>query len=168
MSGFRNILVATDFSYSARLALEEALRLPVVPGGTITLFHVHEVPPTYPHADATWATIVRDAELAAHEELTKLQLQAERSAEREGRLATLPKLKTKMVVGGPCAEILEEARRGQYDLIVVGTAGKKGLQRMIIGSVAERVVRMASCPVLTVRPVVVDAKAAHTLASYAD
>lgn len=163
MSGFSKVLVATDFSYTAKLALDEALKLPRAEGGTITLFHVHEMPPTYPNANATWGTIVRDAEQAAQAELAKLKQQAERRAERDGRYGGLPELQTKMVIGGACTEILEEARQGGYDLIVIGTNGRKGLQRLLLGSVAERVVRMAPCPVLTVRPVSTESSAQRAL-----
>ncbi len=54
--------------------------------------------------------------------------------------------------GTPYAEILEYAREQDIDLIVLGTEGRTGLRHALLGSVAEKVVRTASCPVLTVRP----------------
>jgi len=54
--------------------------------------------------------------------------------------------------GPPSHTIVEIAKSGGYDLIVIGTHGRTGLQHALIGSVAERVVRHASCPVLSVRP----------------
>jgi len=57
-----------------------------------------------------------------------------------------------IVTGTPFIEIVRYARENQIDLIVVGTHGRSGLMHSLIGSVAERVVRKASCPVLTVRP----------------
>jgi nucleotide-binding universal stress UspA family protein len=54
--------------------------------------------------------------------------------------------------GHPAHAIVEAANQGTYDLIVLGTHGRTGLARVLIGSVAERVVRLAGCPVLTVRP----------------
>jgi nucleotide-binding universal stress UspA family protein len=55
-------------------------------------------------------------------------------------------------IGPPVAEIVRFAREGNYDLIVLGTHGRTGLKHALIGSVAERVVRHAHCPVLTIRP----------------
>jgi nucleotide-binding universal stress UspA family protein len=55
-------------------------------------------------------------------------------------------------VGEPASEIAEVARRGGFDLVVVGTHGRTGLRHALLGSVAERVVRKVACPVLTVRP----------------
>ena len=55
-------------------------------------------------------------------------------------------------MGEPAAEILEVARARGADLIVMGTHGRTGLEHALMGSIAERVVRRAHCPVLTVRP----------------
>lgn len=55
-------------------------------------------------------------------------------------------------VGRPCAQILLVAEREQVNLIVMGTHGRTGLSRMVMGSVAEQIVRHAPCPVLTVKP----------------
>ena len=54
--------------------------------------------------------------------------------------------------GSPFVEIVQSARENKIDLIVMGTHGRSGVQHMLIGSVAEKVVRKAGCPVLTVRP----------------
>jgi nucleotide-binding universal stress UspA family protein len=64
-----------------------------------------------------------------------------------------PKVRTEYSVGegDPAAVILDTARGGSCDLIVMGTHGRTGLNRLVLGSVAERVVRKAPCPVLTVR-----------------
>jgi nucleotide-binding universal stress UspA family protein len=55
-------------------------------------------------------------------------------------------------VGVPFLSIIEDAREADIDLIVLGTHGRSGLKNLLIGSVAEKVVRKAPCPVLTVRP----------------
>jgi nucleotide-binding universal stress UspA family protein len=64
-----------------------------------------------------------------------------------------PKVRVRylLVEGNPAAEILSAAREGNCDLIVMGTHGRTGLNRLLMGSVAEEVVRKAPCPVLTVR-----------------
>src|SRR5262249_42407548 len=59
---------------------------------------------------------------------------------------------TQRTIGLPHDEILKIAEEGSYGLIVIGTPGRTGLDHLLIGSVAERVVRRAPCPVLTVRP----------------
>ena len=56
-----------------------------------------------------------------------------------------------LAVGPAALRITEKAKQGRYDLVVMGTHGRTGLKRLLIGSVAEQVVRSASCPVLTVR-----------------
>jgi nucleotide-binding universal stress UspA family protein len=55
-----------------------------------------------------------------------------------------------IVAGDPATEILERAASGNYDLVAIGTHGRTGLPRLLIGSIAEKVVRAAPCPVLTV------------------
>ena len=60
-------------------------------------------------------------------------------------------VQTLVAEGSPAEEIARCAERGGFDLIVIGTHGRRGVQRVLIGSVAERVVRLAPCPVLTVR-----------------
>ena len=65
------------------------------------------------------------------------------------------KVERRVEVGHPFEQILETAKREQVDLIVMGTHGRTGLAHIVLGSVAERVVRMASCPVLTVKAPVV-------------
>jgi len=69
-----------------------------------------------------------------------------------GKLAGASRVTAETAVGEPAAEILEVARGRGADLIVVGTHGRTGLEHALMGSIAERVVRRAHCPVLTVRP----------------
>ncbi len=65
---------------------------------------------------------------------------------------SFPKLQTRVEVGAPAEKILELARKEQVDVIVMGVHGRKGLDRAIFGSVADKVVQSAPCPVLTVHP----------------
>jgi nucleotide-binding universal stress UspA family protein len=60
--------------------------------------------------------------------------------------------RTAKSVGEPAVEIVEFAASGRFDLVVIGTRGRTGLRHALLGSVAERVVRRAACPVLTVHP----------------
>jgi nucleotide-binding universal stress UspA family protein len=64
----------------------------------------------------------------------------------------IPKLETRVEVGSPAAKILELANKEKIDLIVMGVHGRKGIDRAIFGSVADKVVQSAPCPVLTIRP----------------
>ncbi len=63
-----------------------------------------------------------------------------------------PKLETRVEVGSPAEKILELAKKEQIDLIVMGVHGRKGLDRAIFGSVADKVMQSAPCPVLAVHP----------------
>jgi len=63
-----------------------------------------------------------------------------------------PKLETRVAVGAPAVKILELAEKEKIDLIIMGTHGRKGLERTIFGSVADKIVGGAPCPVLTIRP----------------
>jgi len=65
---------------------------------------------------------------------------------------SLPQVETRVVVGSPPEKILELAQQEKIDLIIMGSHGRKGLERAIFGSVCERVVRGAPCPVLTINP----------------
>ena len=59
---------------------------------------------------------------------------------------------TKILRGNPYSEIIKEAETGNFDMIIIGTHGRTGLEHVLFGSTAELVVRKAPCPVLTVRP----------------
>ncbi len=63
-----------------------------------------------------------------------------------------PKLETRVELGAPAAKILEFAQKEHIDLIIMGVHGRKGLDRAIFGSVADKVVQGAPCPVITIRP----------------
>ncbi len=143
---FRKILVAIDFSPDSEQAIDAALALMHVEHGTLTLFHVCELPA---YSTPELSMYVPSPELT--EDLCK---QAQRSlesyraqcAERGARVNVAVLLGTSVA-----AEIVEFAAAQKFDLIVVGTHGRRGLRRLVLGSVAEKVVRTADRPVLTVR-----------------
>jgi nucleotide-binding universal stress UspA family protein len=89
------------------------------------------------------AKLVRDQEAFAREELVKLAKAAKRR---------MPKFRTLVRAGSPATTIVSQAQKLGADLIAMATHGRSGLTRMLLGSVAEKVVRTAPCPVLTVRP----------------
>jgi nucleotide-binding universal stress UspA family protein len=138
----RRILVATDFSAGSDEALARAIDLGRGTGASLQLVHVLELGveqfPFGPlfYSEETGGIVGHvDRELSRRADLVKA--------------AGLP-CETRMLEGGTPDEIVREARDGSADLIVVGTHGRRGLAHAMLGSVAERVVRHASCPVLTV------------------
>lgn len=136
----RCLLVPVDFSRPSRAALRHALALAAATGARVILAHVLE--PF--HAGLLMDTTASQdsARRAANERLEALLIEARR---------TWPKVSRELRVGHPVHTIVALARRVSADLIVLGTHGRTGLRRSLIGSVAERVVREAHCPVLVVR-----------------
>jgi nucleotide-binding universal stress UspA family protein len=141
--GFRRILVATDFAESAERALATAMDLARVHGAELVLLHVYMDLPAYPEVTAGQVE-------AIYEEQRRWVGDA---LERRARSARAAGLLARALVrtGPPAATIAEAATNEGADLIVVGTNGRSGLDRLIVGSVAERVVRVAPCPVLVVK-----------------
>jgi universal stress protein A len=137
------ILVPTDFSADASAAFAYARELARVFDATVHLLHVVE----YPLAASAWSSEIYTAEIAG------LQLNMVRDAEQHlrGLAADDSALSTEVRLGNAAKQIVEAAREMAIDLIVMGTRGRTGLAHVIVGSVAERVVRFAPCPVLTLR-----------------
>jgi universal stress protein A len=145
----RTILVPVDFSEASRAALSYARDLAQALGARLDLLHVWEIPPYIPPEamvgvpGQTAQTLSRTAQAHAEQQMQVLATEA-RAA---GALID----QTKLESGDPARTIVEVADSGGYDLIVIGTHGRTGLGHLLMGSVAEKVVRRASCPVLSVR-----------------
>ncbi len=143
---WNRVLCPIDFSEPARAAMKVAVDICTQFGGELTLFHAYELPGyTLPEGSVVASpkmlqdlSDLADTHLAEWKKLAQ-QMGAARVGVEKG-------------VGEPSQEIIEVARQGRYDLIVVGTHGRTGLRHAILGSVAERVVRRAACPVLTIHP----------------
>lgn len=147
---FKTILVATDFSEPSNVAVTYGKALAEAFHASLHVLHVLDdaalrgvvgegyigPAPTFPQREPA-------IEQEARDELTDLFSQAERD-----------KLKAHLTVvtGGAVAEILRYARREKIDLIVMGTRGRGGIPHLLLGSVAEEVVRKSLCPVLVVHP----------------
>jgi nucleotide-binding universal stress UspA family protein len=143
----KKILCATDFSDDARRAFGTALDLAQSAGGSVTLFHAVQ-PPWYAMPPAGYG-FIETGDMMAHYDAS-----AARSLDewrKEATDAGFPPAEVVRAQGAPWHEIVEFARRGSYDLIVLGTQGRTGLARALLGSVAEKVVRHAPCGVLVVR-----------------
>lgn len=138
----QRILVAHDFEESAATALTYALALADKLGARITVLHAYEVPTYgYPEMAAVAVEFATEIERRAVETLEKIA--------REARRPNV-EVDTKVRRGSAWVEIVETAKQLPADLIVMGTHGRKGMPRLLLGSVAEKVVRSAPCPVLTV------------------
>ena len=143
---WKKVLCPIDFSEPARAAMQTAADVCRQLGGELTLFHAYELP---------GYTLPEGSVVVSPKMLQELADQAEAHLAEWKRLAEgmgAARVSTVKGVGEPAAEIAELADEGGFDLIVVGTHGRTGFRHALLGSVAERVVRRASCPVLTVHP----------------
>lgn len=141
----RKILVPVDFDQSSTTALNHAVELASKLGAELTVLHTWQMP-VYGFPVVTTSIPVADLgkniEASAREAVDKL------IAEHEGKGVRIEPV---LRVGVPWEQILEVANEIGADLIVMATHGRKGLPRALLGSVAEKVVRMSSIPVLTIR-----------------
>ncbi|MGQ0659218.1 MAG: universal stress protein [Chromatiales bacterium] len=144
MPEIRRILCATDFSNASRRAYEYAIDLATKLKAEIVLVHAYQVP-TYTLPDGMVEVPV-EVESEVRKRLGE-QLEAfQRSADTKGVA-----VRTQLSDGVPYVEITHAARELRADLIVIGTHGRTGLAHLLLGSVAERVVRISEIPVLTIR-----------------
>jgi nucleotide-binding universal stress UspA family protein len=142
----RTILVPTDFSEYAEYAFPWALQMAADWQAKLVLFHAAAPISPLAFPDSVY--------------LPELQrLETDMLADAEKRMATFVEKKgssavvveTRVVVGEPVSEICQAVGREQADLIIMGSHGRTGLAHVLLGSVAERVIRHASCPVLVAR-----------------
>lgn len=136
----RRILVAVDFSEMSDHAFDYAVSLSRVFSAEILAFHVLDDPMLY---TGTTDQTFRDA----YERVQEGNI--ERLIQRHGCEGV--RVDTAMKPGTAFLEIIRRAREWNADLIVIGTHGQGPLEHLLLGSVAEKVVRKAGCPVLTVR-----------------
>ena len=141
MKLFSKILVPIDFGEPSARALEIAGALAKDTGGTITILHVFDVPASYAGMGISPVEL-----LAPMWEAGKKQLEDTLSKLK----ATVPDATEEIARGVPWREILAVIERDRPDLVVMGTHGRRGVQRMLLGSVAEKIVRVSPVPVLTV------------------
>jgi nucleotide-binding universal stress UspA family protein len=146
MKRIRRILHASDFSGPSRLAFARAIDFAKLARAEVILVHV--LNPIVPYvgdgyiAPQLYDQIVTDLQTKARKHLQRM---AEKARSAGVKASTL------IVEGATPERIVRTARSKRADLIVIGTHGHTGLTRMVLGSVASRVVATASCPVLTVR-----------------
>lgn len=145
MKQFERILVAIDFSDNSSFAFDYGLSLARQFGSELLLLHVINEPVDLrgfyvPHISFEQL----EKEIAAGAAVMMEKFCQE-------KLAGYSNYKTSIVTGTPFDEIIRKAEEIDASLIVIGTHGRTGLDHIIFGSTAERVVRGATCPVLTIR-----------------
>jgi nucleotide-binding universal stress UspA family protein len=164
MSGIQRILVPTDFSPASDIALQYAMDMAGHLGARIHLVHVVD--------DASFAIAYPDGVYVPDVPELREQLVKEATDELQKpvtRCAAAGIMTTsEVLVGTPSKAIVQAAASQGSDLIVIGTHGRGALAHFILGSVAERVVRTAQCPVLTVRDTsrIADALAAERMSAH--
>jgi nucleotide-binding universal stress UspA family protein len=147
MVDFKTILCPTDFSDCSQRALEYATELAKTLGGELRLLHVVQLP-LYVGLENGPATVAASAQYL--EELRQRSEQRLRSAVEACHQSSGVKVSGSIAEGAAHVSIV--AASEDADLVVMGTHGRSGLPRLLVGSVAERVVRLAHCPVLTIPP----------------
>lgn len=141
----KKILFPTDFSEGARAAMEYAVSLARDYNAELILLYVVQdisIAEWYIPSSLSVTDLVEDMVKSATNEMDKW------SAEASAQVRDVEKM---VLRGVPFTEIIRTAREKEADLIVIGTHGRTGIDHMLFGSTAEKVLRKASCPVLTVR-----------------
>ena len=142
---FYRIVVPTDFSACSEDAWALARRIAGAVGSEIVLVHVFVEPPSYAEpslpVNSAWQ-VIESAGKWVEETLEKWA-----DAAREKGIS----VRTLVRTGSPYQEIVDLATDERADLVAMGTHGRSGVSRLLLGSVADRVIRLAPCPVLTVR-----------------
>ncbi len=134
---FKKILCPLDFDQNSLLALQVATELARERKATLDLLHVVSIP-SGPEVALPFAKM----EKAARTRLERLAGQ---------KIGSKVSHRVDVSMGDPAAEIIHTAKKLDTDLIVMATHGRKGLRHLVLGSVAERVVREAPCPVLAIK-----------------
>jgi nucleotide-binding universal stress UspA family protein len=141
MQIFKHILVPTDFDKASAAALELAVSMAKTFDAKLTLLHVWELP-IYPYMDFMLnSDVISEVEDAAVKGLARALDELQKR---------VPMAQSKLKTGVPWESVLAAIPELGADLVVMGTHGRHGLSRLTLGSVAERVVRLAPVPVLTV------------------
>lgn len=142
MISFKNILVALDFGEPSNQALRMAIDLAKRYGASLTLMHTYEIPAyAYPGIEFAPRELFAVVADAAAKQLDEALAEVRKE---------LPAAHAILKRGSPWREILATIEETKADLVVMGTHGRRGLGRAILGSVAEKVVRVSPAPVLTV------------------
>lgn len=135
----KKILVPIDLSSSTQLQLDFASSLARQYGAAVSLVHVHESPHHFAGGSFVDAPAPDTSQIAAEFKQVRLP---ESSTPAEHVL----------LAGNPADEVVRLADEGQYDLLILGSHGRTGLARVLMGSIAESIVRRVRCPVIVCKP----------------
>jgi len=144
MKSFTTILSAIDFSENSDYAFDYALTIASAFNSSLVVMHVIDNLVYAPGFDMPY-TFIEDLDKEFYESAKKKM-----AIFCESRLTGIPNYTTTIETGTPYKQIILTAEKTAASLIVLGTHGRSGLDRVVFGSTAERVVRKAPCPVLTV------------------
>lgn len=142
MMTFKNILVPIDFSSPSDHALTVAVELAKQYDAALTALHVFDIPPSYAGMDISPRNLLAPMLEAARKQLEEVVADARRA---------IPNTSVLFLEGSPWREILSAIAQKHVDLVVMGTHGRRGVGRALLGSVTEKIVRLSPVPVLTVR-----------------
>jgi nucleotide-binding universal stress UspA family protein len=149
MIRFERILVPVDYSHCSRKALSTALQFAELFQAHIDILHVYDIP-TY--MDSSLEVKLGSGQVKTWVEVAESQARSEFAQfMKELQDDGIPNITGTAILGNAVEQILSYAHEHGNDLIIMGTHGRSGLNRLLLGSVAERVIRSASCPVLTLR-----------------
>ena len=140
----KKILVATDFSHASAQALKNAIEIATACSARILLLHIVHDPaeaPCFYAAKKAGKKVLRNIEQAAEQMMNDFVAQ---------ELGSFDQFDTHVVPGLPSEQIVRWAKKEKVDLIAIGSHGRSGLVRLILGSVADSVIRTAHCTILTV------------------
>lgn len=143
MKTFKHILVPTDFEAASAEALNVAIGLAQAFDAKLTLLHVWEIP-IYPYMEFMLNSDV----ISSVEDRAVKRLEEAISKVRQA----LPSASSTLKTGLPWDGIVDATNELKPDLVVMGTHGRRGFSHLMLGSVAEKVVRLSPAPVLTIRP----------------
>jgi nucleotide-binding universal stress UspA family protein len=152
MTRFQHILVPVDFGEAMHPAIDLAVALARKFEGQLTLVYAFDPSPFTAMAPLAPQIDVEPLIASAETELKKVLAQLR---------AQWPRSDSLLRRGLPCDVILEAAKQHGCDSMVIGTHGRRGMARFLLGSVAEKIVRLSSVPVLTVHPLVPTVPLAH-------
>lgn len=142
---FKTVLCPTDFSDTSYHALDYGLRFARGASGTLIVAHVIHVP----SGDLYGENYGENRTL--HFEEARVRVEQKVAEVVATRLEGYPKCQTRIDIGDPAEHIIKMAKDCRADLIITSTHGRSGLAHLVMGSVAEKIIRHAPCPVFVVR-----------------
>ena len=140
----KRMLCASDFSSASRPALLLAQELARALKAKLILFHAYETSVPIGNGGYLPPSVMQEMLTASRDAAAQSLKRLARSNVKGGRISTL------LAEGPAAAAIVRTAKKNRVDLVVMGTHGRTGVRRLLMGSVADRVIRTASCPVLVV------------------